>query len=118
MKWLANLWAKTALWVKLVALGVAAVAGYVLYLYLKNKGLQKEAEDLRLRNAIARAEVRVSYLEGMKQRNRERLAQIPGEVERIDQQLVEERRKAEESRARIAGLSDEQIAARFRELGY
>ena len=118
MKWLANLWARTALWVKLVALGVSAVAGYVLYLYLKNRGLEKEAEDLRRRNTIAQAGVRVAYLEGQKERNRARLAQIPGEVERIDAQLLEEKKKAEEARARIAGMNDDQIAERFRSLGY
>lgn len=115
---IANAWARTSLWIKVAGLAVLAVLSYILYLRLKNRGLQKEAEDLRRRNAIARAEVQVSYLEGMKERNRERLAEIPGEVDRIDRQIVEQKKAAEEARARVAGMNDEQIAARFRELGY
>jgi len=92
--------------------------GYIWYLRLKQKGLEKAAEDLRRENAIKQAEVQVAYLEGLKKRNATRLAQIPEEEARIDSQILAAKRQAEEARARIAGMTDEQIAERFRELGY
>ena len=116
--WLKGLWARTGLWVKLAGIAVVAALGYIGYLQLKRRGAEKEAEDLRRENAIKEAEVRVAYLEGQKVRNAARLAQIPAEAARIDGQILAAKRQAEEARARIAGMTDEQVAERFRELGY
>lgn len=118
MTWLASAWAKTSLWIKLAGLAVAAVAGSFFYLYLKAKGLEKEARDLRLQNQISKAGHRVAYLEGQKERNRARLAQIPEEEDRLIRQITDEKKKAEEARARIAGMSAEELVARLKELGY
>jgi hypothetical protein len=118
VRWLANAWARTSLWAKLAGFAVVSVLGYIGYLRLRNRGLAKEAEDLRRQNTIARSGVRVAYLEGMKERNRERLEAIPGEVARLDDQILAEKKAAEEARARVAGLDDDGVAARFRDLGF
>lgn len=115
--WFHGVWAKMSLWVKLAGLAAIAAIGYIWYLRLKRSGLEKEAEDLRSQNVIKAAEVRVAYLEGLKQRNQVRLDQIPGEEARIDQRIRDERKRLETTKARVAGMTDEQIAARFRELG-
>jgi uncharacterized protein HemX len=115
--WLKGVWAKTGLWVKLAGLAILATLGYIGYLQLKRRGLEKEAEDLRRQNTIKEAEVKVAYLEGLKQRNQARLDQIPGEEARIDQRIRDERKRLEEAKARVAGMTDDQIAARLREFG-
>ena len=116
--WVRNVWAKTGLWVKLAGVAAIALLGYIEYLRLKNKGLAKAAENLRRENIIKAAEVKIAYLEGLKQRNQLRLSQIPEEEAKIDGQIRDARKQAEEAKARIAGMTDEQIAERFRALGF
>jgi hypothetical protein len=116
--WIKHIWARTGLWIKLAGLAAFSLLGYITYIQLKRRGLEREADNLRRENTIKSAEVKVAFLEGQKQRNRARLAQIPNEEVKIDEKIVAEKKKAEEARARIEGMTDEQIAARFRELGF
>jgi len=118
MTWLATAWAKISLGAKLAVVALLGVVGYIGYIRLKRAGAEREADRLRGQLAIKAAEARVAYLEGQKVRNAARLAEIPAERAALDEQIKQERKRVVEVQKRINNLSDEQLAARFRELGY
>ena len=116
--WLKGAWAKTGLWVKLAGIAILATLSYIGYLRLKSRGAEREAEVLRAELAVKTAEAQVAYLEGQKVRNAERLARIPAEAAALDASLRAERLRLVEAQGKIEGMTPEQVAARFRELGY
>jgi uncharacterized protein HemX len=111
-------WAKLSLWGKLAIISLSGMAVLLSYYFFKSKRLDRAAATQQQRIIAAKAEATVAYLEGQKDRNKERLAQIPEEEAALEEKLKTAKKQAEEAQARVAGMTDEAIAARFKELGY
>lgn len=111
-------WTKLSFWGKLALISISGMAVLLSYYFFKSKKLDQAAAIHQQRMIAAKAEATVAYLEGQKDRNKERLAQIPEEEAALEEKVRTAKRQAEEARARVEGMTDEEIAARFKELGY
>lgn len=116
--WIKNALARVSLWGKLAGIAIVAALGYIAYLKFKRRGAEDEAAKLRAEVEAKRATAEVAYLEGQKVRNAARLAEIPVESAALDQKIRDSRKRLVAAQARIEGMTDEQLAARFRELGF
>lgn len=110
-------WIKTnAVKILLIALLILALVLVALAFWLKIRGFKMT--DLLLRLQVANAENELNHLETKKAVIETKEEIKEEEIKEIEEEIKEEKKKATAGRLKIKGMTDDEIADRFTELGF
>lgn len=113
---------KTSAWswrtVKYLLIGAVGLVVLVVVAMLLLNKRKTEADNLKRKLAIAKADADIAYLEAKAKTTTEELGEVTEARKKLEGEIEELQKKREENALLIEGMTNEEIAAEFARRGF